>query len=384
MDDREIAPLLAGVRRLVDEKLIPAEETLDREDQIPEELLALMREMGLFAYAIPAEHGGLGLSKWDEVRVIFEFCRAAPAYRSYVGTTNGVGGKSIVLDGSPEQQRKYLPRIASGELVVSFCLTEPDSGSDAKSLRTTARRQGDGYVLNGSKRFISNAPVAGLFTVMARTDPEDGGAGGISAFLVEAGTPGLSVGPKLRKMGQKGAPTADVTFDDCRVPAEALLGGVEGQGFITAMKVLDDARIHMGAVCVGLASRLLEEMTGYAAQRQQFGRPIADFQLIQAMIADSEAECLAARAMVERTARAMDRGDGVTKEAAACKYFASEAVGRIADRAVQVHGGYGYVAEYPVERLYRDARLLRIFEGTSQIMQLVIAREALKEHRRGQ
>jgi acyl-CoA dehydrogenase len=376
--------LLAGVRRLVDEKLIPAEETLDREDQIPEELLALMREMGLFAYAIPAEHGGLGLSKWDEVRVIFEFCRAAPAYRSYVGTTNGVGGKSIVLDGSPEQQRKYLPRIASGELVVSFCLTEPDSGSDAKSLRTTARRQGDGYVLNGSKRFISNAPVAGLFTVMARTDPEDGGAGGISAFLVEAGTPGLSVGPKLRKMGQKGAPTADVTFDDCRVPAEALLGGVEGQGFITAMKVLDDARIHMGAVCVGLASRLLEEMTGYAAQRQQFGRPIADFQLIQAMIADSEAECLAARAMVERTARAMDRGDGVTKEAAACKYFASEAVGRIADRAVQVHGGYGYVAEYPVERLYRDARLLRIFEGTSQIMQLVIAREALKEHRRGQ
>ncbi|MDP6343095.1 MAG: acyl-CoA dehydrogenase family protein, partial [Alphaproteobacteria bacterium] len=189
---------------------------------------------------------------------------------------------------------------------------------------------------------------------------------------------------KLRKMGQKGAPTADVTFDDCRVPAEALLGGVEGQGFITAMKVLDDARIHMGAVCVGLASRLLEEMTGYAAQRQQFGRPIADFQLIQAMIADSEAECLAARAMVERTARAMDRGDGVTKEAAACKYFASEAVGRIADRAVQVHGGYGYVAEYPVERLYRDARLLRIFEGTSQIMQLVIAREALKEHRRGQ
>ncbi len=381
MNEDDITPLLDAVRRLVNEKLIPAEALIDREHRIPDELLDLMREMGLFAYAIPSEHGGLGLSKWAEVRMIFEFCRAAPAFRSYVGTTNGVGGKSIVLDGTEEQKRRYLPAIAAGEMIVSFCLTEPGSGSDAKSLATTAIRDGDGYVLNGSKRFISNAPVAGLFTVMARTDPADKSAAGVSAFLVEAGTPGLHVDPPLEKMGQLGAPTADVTFTDCRVPAGALLGATEGRGFITAMKVLDDARIHMGAVCVGLAIRLVEEMTAYALERQQFGKPIAEFQLIQAMIADSEAECLAARAMVEQTARRMDQGAKVTKDAAACKYFASEAVGRIADRAVQVHGGYGYMRETAVERLFRDARLLRIFEGTSQIMQLVIAREALKDYK---
>jgi acyl-CoA dehydrogenase len=313
--------------------------------------------------------------------MIFEFCRAAPAYRSYVGTTNGVGGKSIVLDGTEAQKRRYLPAIAAGELIVSFCLTEPDSGSDAKSLSTTARRDGDGYVLNGSKRFISNAPIAGLFTVMARTNPNDKSAAGVSAFLVEAGTPGLHVDPPLEKMGQLGAPTADVDFNDCRVPSTALLGDTEGQGFITAMKVLDDARIHMGAVCVGLSCRLLEEMTAYALARRQFGQPIADFQLIQAMIADSEAEYMAARAMVEQTARQMDTGENVTKAAAACKYFASETVWRIADRAVQVHGGYGYMRETAVERLFRDARLLRIFEGTSQIMQLVIAREAMQAYK---
>ena len=381
MNEDDITLLLDAVRRLVNEKLIPAEAQIDRQHRIPDELLDLMRQMGLFAYAIPAEHGGLGLNKWAEVRMIFEFCRAAPAYRSYVGTTNGVGGKSIVVDGTEAQKQRYLPAVAAGELIVSFCLTEPGSGSDAKSLSTTARREGDRYVLNGSKRFISNAPIAGLFTVMARTDPDDKSAAGISAFLVEAGTPGLHVDPPLEKMGQLGAPTADVIFSDCRVPGEALLGGIEGQGFITAMKVLDDARIHMGAVCVGLSARLLEEMTAYAMERQQFGKPIAEFQLIQAMIADSEAEYLAARAMVEQTARQMDAGENVTKAAAASKYFASETVWRIADRAVQVHGGYGYMRETAVERLFRDARLLRIFEGTSQIMQLVIAREAMKEYK---
>ncbi len=381
MNEDEIAPLLDAVRRLVDEKLIPAEAQIDRDHRIPDDLLDLIREMGLFAYAIPAEHGGLGLSKWAEVRTIFEFCRAAPAYRSYVGTTNGVGGKSIVLDGTEEQKQRYLPDIAAGRLIVSFCLTEPGSGSDAKSLSTSADRDGDDYVLNGSKRFISNAPVAGLFTVMARTDLDDKSAAGVSAFLVPADTPGIHIDPPLEKMGQLAAPTADVTFTDCRVPSHALLGANEGQGFITAMKVLDDARIHMGAVSVGLATRLVEEMTAYAVERRQFGQPIADFQLIQAMIADSEVECIAARAMVEQTARQMDAGENVTKAAAACKYFASETAWRIADRAVQVHGGYGYMRETAVERLFRDARLLRIFEGTSQVMQLVIAHETLKEYR---
>jgi acyl-CoA dehydrogenase len=376
----EIDPLLDAVRRVVDEKLIPAEDHLEREDEIPEDVLGVMRDLGLFAYAIPEEHGGLGLSKFAEVQVIQEFCRAAPAYRSYVGTTNGVGGQCLVLAGSDEQKRRYLPAVASGEMIVSFCLTEPDAGSDAKSLKTRAVRDGDDYIINGSKRFISNSPVAGLFTVMARTDPDLGkGADGISCFLVEAGTPGLVVHPKLKKMGQRGAPTADVSFDDCRVPASQLLGGIEGHGFRTAMRVLDDARIHMGAVCVGLARRFIEEMVRYAKDRQQFGRPIADFQLIQAMIADSEAEHFAAKAMVEKTAQMLDAGDPCIKEAASCKYFASEALWRIADRALQVHGGYGYVQEYPVERLFRDARLFRIFEGTSQVMQLVIAREVLKQ-----
>jgi acyl-CoA dehydrogenase len=376
--EEEVAPLVDAVRRLVDEKLIPAEEYLDQNDDIPADILDLIRDLGLFAYAIPEEHGGLGLSKWAEVQVIFEFCRAAPAYRSYVGTTNGVGGQCIVLEGSVEQKSRYLPAVAKGELVVSFCLTEPEAGSDARSLRTSARRDGDHYVLNGSKRFISNSPIAGLFTVMARTDPEDQSADGISCFLVEAGIDGLIVGPAMKKMGQRGAHTADVTFADCRVPASTLLGHREGLGFRTAMRVLDDARIHMGAVCVGLATRLIEEMVRYAAARKQFGRPIAEFQLIQAMIADSEAECFAARAMVEKAARMLDAGAACVKEAAASKYFASEAMWRIADRALQVHGGYGYVQEYPVERLFRDARLMRIFEGTSQIMQLVIAREAMK------
>ena len=374
----EIDPLVEAVRRIVDEKLIPAEEILERDDAIPDEILAVMRDLGLFAYAIPEAQGGLGLSKFAEVQVVFELCRAAPAYRSYVGTTNGVGGQCIVLAGSEDQKRRYLPPISSGELIVSFCLTEPDAGSDAASLRTRAVRDGDHYVLNGSKRFISNAPVAGLFAVMARTDPHSKGYDGISCFLVEAGTPGLIVDPPLKKMGQRGSLTADVTFDDCRVPAGALLGDTEGHGFRIAMQVLDDARIHMAAVCVGLATRFIAEMIGYARERKQFGRPIADFQLIQAMIADSEAECFAARAMVEKAARMLDDGHPCIKEAAASKYFASEAMWRIADRALQVHGGYGYVKEYPVERLFRDARLMRIFEGTSQVMQLVIAREALK------
>lgn len=375
----EIDPLVEAVRRVVDEKLIPAEDILEHDDRIPEEILDVMRDVGLFSYAIPEAHGGLGLSKFAEVQVIFEFCRAAPAYRSYVGTTNGVGGQCIVLAGSDAQKQRYLPSIARGETIVSFCLTEPEAGSDAASLRSRAVRDGDSYVINGSKRFISNSPVAGLFTVMARTDPASRGYDGISCFLVEAGTPGLIVDPPLKKMGQRGAPTADVTFSDCRVPADSLLGNTEGHGFRVAMQVLDDARIHMAAVCVGLATRLIEEMIRYARERRQFGRPIADFQLIQAMIADSEADCFAARAMVEKAARMLDGGDPCIKEAAACKYFASEALWRIADRALQVHGGYGYVKEFPVERLFRDARLMRIFEGTSQVMQLVIAREALKE-----
>ena len=378
-DPETLGLLLAGVRRLVDEKLIPVEAEADAGGEIPADAVGAMRALGLFGLNVPAEYGGLGLGMAEEAQVMFELCRASPAFRSVLGTTVGVGGKAIRLDGTAAQRERWLPAIAEGRCIVSFCLTEPDAGSDAASLRTRAVRDGDAYVLNGSKRFISNAPIADLFVVMARTGPQADGAGGVSAFLVEKDTRGLSVGPPLRKMGQRGAHTADVDLDDCRIPAGMLIGGREGEGFRTAMRALDEGRIHMAACAVGASIRLVEEMVAHARTRRQFGRPIGDFQLVQAMLADSEAELGAARAMVERVAAARDRGEAVTRAAASAKYFSAEALWRIADRAVQVHGGYGYVSETAVERLFRDARLFRIYEGTSQIMQLVIARDMLKE-----
>lgn len=310
---------------------------------------------------------------------MFEICYASPVFRSYFASTNGVGMLGILLDGTDDQRRHYLPRLAKGELIGSFCLTEPDAGSDAASLKTKATRDGDCYVINGTKRFTTNSPHAGVFTVFARTAPKEAGPAGISAFLVDRNTEGLTVGPHDKKMGFRGAHTADVIFENCRVPASALLGGKEGVGFKTAMITLDHARINMAASAVGLCERIIDEGVHYASERRQFGRPIAQFQLIQAMLADCETEALAARAMVEKVARAKDAGQRITKESACCKYFATEALGRIADRVLQIHGGYGYIKEYPIERLFRDARLLRIYEGTSQIQQLVIAREMIKE-----
>jgi len=286
-----------------------------------------------------------------------------------------------VIDGTEEQKRSYLPRLASGELIGSFALTEPGAGSDAGALTTTAKRDGEHYVLNGAKRYITNAPEAGVFTVMARTDLKSKDAGGVSAFIVERGTPGLSVGKPDRKMGQRGAHTADVIFDNVRVPASGLIGGKEGMGFKTAMKVLDKARLNIAAVSVGAAQRLLDEALDYALERKQFGQPIAEFQLVQAMLADSQAELYAARSMTLEAARKRDRGERITLEASCCKLFASEMVSRVADRAVQIHGGAGYMQDYAVERLYRDVRLFRLFEGTSQIQQLVIARQLMRARR---
>ncbi len=383
MDDQTLRQLLDTVSRYVRERLIPNEARVAEEDAIPAEIADEMREMGLFGLSIPEEYGGLGLSMEEEVQVAFELGRTSPAFRSLIGTNNGIGSQGIVIDGTEEQKRGYLPRLASGEIIGSFALTEPGAGSDAASLRTSARREGDHYIINGTKRFITNAPEAGLFTVFARTDPDQPGARGVSAFLVEADTPGISLGPHDRKMGQKGAHTCDVVFEDCRVPASALLGGVEGQGFRTAMKVLDRGRLHISAACVGVAERLIDDSLRYAMEREQFGKPIAEFQLIQAMLADSRAESYAARCMVLETARKRDRGGNVSTEAACCKMFASEMVGRVADRAVQIHGGAGYIADYGVERFYRDVRLFRIYEGTTQIQQLVIARNMIRDAGKG-
>lgn len=378
-DPESFGLLLAAVDRLVRERLMPREAEVAETDEIPADILAELRAMGLFGLAIPEEYGGLGLTTEEEVQVSMALCRAAPVFRSIVGTNNGIGAQGIVIDGTDEQKRRYLPRLASGEIIGSFALTEPEAGSDAGSLRTTARRDGDFYVINGSKRYITNAPEAGVFTVMARTDLQSKDAKGVSAFIVERDTPGLTVGPRDRKMGQRGSHTADVLFDDARVPAASIIGGKEGMGFKTAMKVLDKARLNIAAVCTGVAERLLEEALNYARERRQFGKPIAEFQLIQAMLADSKTEIYAARSMVLEAARARDGGAQITLEASCAKLFASEMVGRVADRAVQIHGGAGYMQDSAVERLYRDVRLFRLFEGTSQIQQLVIARQLLQQ-----
>jgi acyl-CoA dehydrogenase len=381
-DSETFSILLASIERFVRERLMPRETEVVEADAIPPDLLADMRGMGLFGLTIPEQYGGLGLTTEEEVLVAMALCKAAPAFRSIIGTNNGIGSVGIVIDGTEAQKKKYLPRLAAGELIGSFALTEPGSGSDAASLTTSARREGNVYVLNGAKRYITNAPQAGIFTVMARTDPASKDAGGVSAFIVERSTPGLSVGKPDRKMGQRGAQTADVVFEDVRVSAENLIGGAEGMGFKTAMKVLDKARLHIAAVCVGAATRILDEALNYALERKQFGQPIGEFQLVQAMLADSQTELYAARSMTLDAARKRDNGEAITMEASCCKLFASEMVGRVADRGVQIHGGAGYMQDYAVERFYRDVRLFRLYEGTSQIQQLVIARNMIKQARR--
>lgn len=370
-----------NIARFVLERLIPNEAQVADTDEIPHDVVDDMKAMGLFGLTIPEAYGGLQLTMEEEVLAMFELGRASPAFRSLIGTTVGIGSQGILLDGTEEQKERYLPRLATGEIIASFALTEPEAGSDAASLRTTAIRDGDDYIVNGTKRYITNAPQAGIFTLMARTDPEDKSSGGISAFIVEAGSPGLSFGKRDKKMGQRGAHTCDVIFDNCRVPAANLIGGVEGKGFKTAMKVLDKGRIHIAAICVAVAQRMLDDTVQYAIERKQFGQAIGEFQLVQAMLADSRAELYAARCMVVDAARRRDDGLKVSTEASCAKLFASEMCGRVADRAVQIHGGAGYMSEYGIERFYRDVRLFRIFEGTTQVQQLVIARNMLREAR---
>lgn len=372
-----MAQLVATVRRFVETRLIPAEPRVEADNAIPQDIVEEMRAFGLFGMSIPEQYGGLGLTMAEEVEVAFVLGRASPAFRSLIGTNNGIGSQGIVLDGTDEQKQYWLPKLATGEVIGAFALTEPEAGSDAASVSLSAKRQDTHYVLNGTKRYITNAPVAGLFTVMARTDPSIEGAKGISAFLVPAETPGLTVGKPDRKMGQRGALTADLFFEDCRVPATRIIGGEPERGFATAMRVLDRGRLHISAICVGAASRLLDDALAYAMERKQFNQPIAEFQLVQAMLADSRMEVYAGQSMVRDAARRRDLGETVSLEASCCKLFCSEMVGRVADRAVQIHGGAGYMAEYAVERFYRDVRLFRIYEGTSQIQQLVIARNMI-------
>ncbi len=377
MDVETRDQLVATLRRFVNERLRPAEAAVAEADEVPAGIVQDMRDLGLFGLSIPEEYGGLGLGMEDEALACMEIGRTSLAFRSVFGTNVGIGSQGLLMFGTQEQKQRWLPDIASGAIGTSFALTEPEAGSDAASVRTRAIRDGDCYVLNGSKRYITNADTASLFTVMARTAPEIEGAAGVSAFLVPRALAGISIGKPERKMGQQGAHICDIIFDNVRVPVENRLGE-EGQGFRIAMRVLDRGRIHIAAVYTGTADRLIEDSVAYAAERRQFGKPIADFQLVQALIADSKTEALAARALVLDTARKRDAGAEITLEAAATKYFASEMVGRVADRAVQIFGGAGYIADYGIERFYRDVRIARIYEGTSQIQQIIIARETMK------
>lgn len=378
VDDDTFAHLKDAIQRFVTERLIPNEMKVEIDDEIPETIVQEMRELGLFGLTIPPAYGGIGINARQEAQIAMIFGHTALAFRSLLATNIGIGARGLIFEGTDEQKQTYLPALASGELISAFALTEPDTGSDPANLTTRAERDGDDYVISGTKRYITNAERAGLFTVMARTEFDKPGADAISAFLVPRDTPGLSIGKKDRKMGQRGTTTSDVMFDNVRVPASAIIGLQPGRGFRLAMRVLDRGRIHIAALATGMCDRLISEMIGYAKERKQFGKPIADYQLIQAMIADSYTEYRAARALVQETAEIYDANGAARTEASAAKYFATEAVGRIADRAVQVHGGAGYMSEYAVERFYRDVRLLRIYEGTSQIQQLLIARQVLK------
>ncbi|HAE94833.1 acyl-CoA dehydrogenase family protein [Hyphomonas atlantica] len=381
--DAEIrAALIEQVRRFVTEKCVPIEAKVGEEDEVPQEIVDEMKNLGLFGIAVPEEYGGLALDMETEALVAMELGETSPAFRSVAGTNIGIGSQALVLFGTDAQKERWLPGIASGDLIASFALTEPEAGSDAGSLTTKAIRDGDHYVLNGTKRYITNANKADLFTVMARTDPDTPGPKGVSAFIVERDTPGVTVGVPEKKMGQQGAHICDVIFEDARVPAENMIAG-EGEGFKVAMSVLDKGRLHISAVATGVSKRLIREMVNYALERQQFGKPIMQHQMIQAMIADSQAETYAAECMIMDAARRRDAGEDVTLLASSTKLFATEACGRVADRAVQVFGGAGYVSDYGIERFYRDVRIFRLYEGTSQIQQVIIARELARAAKAG-
>lgn len=383
MDGESFAAFIEQLRRYVRERLVPAEKQLFELDRVPQDILAEMREMGLFGITIAPEYGGAGMNIAQYIETMKQLSWAAPGFRSLISINVGMTASALARSGTGEQKSEWLPRIAAGE-IAAFALTEPDAGSDSAALRTRAVREGDDYVLNGTKRYITNAPFADVVLVMARTSAENLPKNAhVSAFLVPSATPGVRIGSPDKKMGQSGSQIADVILEEVRVPATALLGGEEGAGFRAAMQSLDNGRLSVAAASVGYAKRILESGLRYALERKAFGEPIAGFQLIQAMLADSKAEIYAAECMLRDAAARADTGERVSLEAACAKMFASEMCGRVADRVVQIHGGAGYLREYDAERFYRDVRIYRIYEGTTQIQQLVIAKNMLREFAAG-
>ncbi len=379
MDAETFNAFIEQLQRYVRERLIPAEKSIIETDRIPDAILAEMRDMGLFGLTMPEEYGGSAMNISQYIETIRQLSYAMPAFRSVISINIGMTCSAIVKSGTPEQRAQWLPRLAAGE-IASFGLTEPGSGSDSAGMQTSAVRSGNGYVLNGTKRYITNAPFARVALIMARTNKEALPKNAhVSAFLVPMDTPGISIGKSDRKMGQAGSHIADIIMEDVHVSGDALLGGEEGKGFQTAMQSLDNGRLSVAAAATGYARRMLDTAIRYANDRKAFGEPIANFQLIQAMLADSETEIYAAECMIADATRRADAGENILRKAAAAKMFASEMCGRVADRCVQIHGGAGYLAEYEAERFFRDARIYRIYEGTTQILQLVIAKNMLRE-----
>ncbi len=382
MDPEIFDQFIDQLKRYVRERLIPAEPQVIADDAIPEELIAEMREMGLFGLTMPEEYGGSGMNVPQYVETIRVLSYALPAYRSITSINLGMVCSALKNSGTQDQKAEWLPRLAAGE-IACFGLTEPGSGSDSAAMATTAKRDGNGYVLNGSKRYITNAPHAKLALIMARTNDEALPKNAhVSAFLVDMETAGISVGKPDRKMGQSGSHIADIYLDDVKIPGDALLGGEEGRGFATAMQSLDNGRLSVAAAGAGYARRILDTAVKYANERKAFGEQIAQFQLIQAMLADSEAEIYAAECMLRDASAKANAGKAII-ECASTKMFSSEMCGRVADRCVQIHGGAGYLAEYEAERFFRDSRIYRIYEGTTQIMQLVIAKQMLRNFAAG-
>jgi acyl-CoA dehydrogenase len=374
---------ISEIRSFVREIAIPAEVEVVEKNQIPEAIVEVMRKRGFFGWSIPIEYGGSGLSTEELTMANIEISQAATTFRARAGTNTGIGSEGLVQDGTKAQKEKWLPRLASGEITGCLALSEPDAGSDATSLKTIALELKDSpgqFLINGTKRYITNAPIADLFTVFARTNPSDLSHKGISAFLISKDIPGISAGPEHKKMGQAGSPVSEVFLKDVLASSDDVIGGELGMGFSTAMKALNKQRINLAALCIGPAIRMLEEALIHVKKRQQFGRPIAEYQLVQAMLAECKVEIEAAKSLVLETARARDLGEDVTTQASICKYYASEMSGRVADRVVQIFGGAGYCADIggPIEMLYRDVRLFRLYEGTSQIHLLNIAKRILK------
>jgi acyl-CoA dehydrogenase len=379
----QLDALLADVRAFVRDCWHPIENKIELLDEVPADIVKELQHRGFFGWSIPQAYGGLGLSTEELILAAFEISQASVALRARVGTNTGIGSEALVADGTEDQKQRWLPRMATGELTGCLALTEPDAGSEATNVQTTASLQGEHYILNGRKCYITNAPIADVFTVVARTEEGSKGSAGLSAFIVERNTPGLRTGPAYKKMGQAGSPVSDVYFENCAIPTANLIGGKEGVGFKTIMKVLNKQRLHLSALCTGPAIRMLDLAIEHTQKRQQFGQPVGNFQLLQAMVADSQTEIYAAKSMILEAARARDRGEDVALTASMCKYFASEMCGRVADRCVQMFGGAGYIADFsPIERYYRDVRLFRLYEGTSQIHQMNIAKHVLRE--RGQ